>query len=316
MNTTSRMVTQPAAQNLVKPFLKWAGGKSQLLAQFEHYYPSELYDGTITRYAEPFLGGGAVFIALTQQFSFQEVYLSDINPELILVYTVVQRDVERLLDKLDEFEKLYHLSDESKRTALFYAVREDYNRQLTKIDYKKYSHKWVLRAAQMIFLNKTCFNGLFRVNSKGGFNVPFGKYKNPNICDSNNLSRVSALLSHATLSIAPFWACKDWINAKTFVYLDPPYRPISLTSSFNSYASNRFDDAEQKLLAEFFREVHASQHAKMMLSNSDPTSINPDDDFFEQLYRGFNIHRVWASRMINSNADKRGKITELLITNY
>ncbi len=316
MNQILTTVDKPTTQDAAKPFLKWAGGKSQLLAQFEQYYPSELVDGRITRYAEPFLGGGAVFIALAQRFPFREVFLSDINPELILAYTVVQRDVEGLIDRLTEFERLYHVSDESKRSSLFYDLRNDYNIQLAEINYEKYSAEWILRAARMIFLNKTCFNGLFRVNSKGQFNVPFGKYKNPNICDADNLRSVSCMLSHAELRTAPFWACKDWVDEKTFVYFDPPYRPISLTSSFTSYSSNRFDDAAQKSLAEFFREIHISRHAKMMLSNSDPTSNKPDDDFFDRIYRGFNIYRVLANRMINSQADKRGKIAELLITNY
>lgn len=316
MNQTPIVVEQSVTQDFAKPFLKWAGGKSQLLTQFAQYYPRELAAGQLTRYAEPFLGGGAVFIALAQQFSFQEVYLSDINPELILVYTVVQRNVEELVERLTEFETAYLAGDEAGRHDLFYRVRDDYNSQLAEIDFKKYSGAWVLRAARMIFLNKTCFNGLFRVNAKGQFNVPFGRYKNPTICDAGNLQSVSTLLSHAQLRIAPFSACQDWVDSSTFIYFDPPYRPISTTSSFTSYSSDRFDDRDQAALAAFFRELDTSKQTKLMLSNSDPTSITPDDDFFEKLYRGFNIHRVWASRMINSQADKRGKITELLITNY
>ena len=174
-----------------KPFLKWAGGKSQLLPQFEKYYPPELAAGDIERYIEPFLGGGAVFLAIAQRFYIKEAYLTDINPELILVYRVVQRDVAELIAQLQEHQRAYDASNEEQRTAYFYTVRDQYNAQRAEIDFNHYSSAWVTRAARMIFLNKTCFNGLFRVNAKGGFNVPFGRYKNPTICDPENLQRVS-----------------------------------------------------------------------------------------------------------------------------
>lgn len=299
-----------------KPFLKWAGGKSQLLPQFEAHYPQELITGAIRRYVEPFLGGGAIFLAIAQRYPIQQAYLTDINPELILVYRVVQRDVANLLAQLEEHQANYDARHGEERSRYYYMIRDQYNAQRAEISFTQYSSTWVTRAARMIFLNKTCFNGLFRVNGKGEFNVPFGRYKNPAICDGENLRRVSALLSKAELAVAPFTACEQWITADTFVYFDPPYRPISPTSSFTSYSSDRFDDAAQIALAGFFARLHEQSGAKLMLSNSDPTPINPDDDFFQRLYAQFNIHRVWASRMINAQADKRGKITELLITNY
>jgi DNA adenine methylase len=299
-----------------KPFLKWAGGKSQLLAQFEKHYPPELASGGITRYIEPFLGGGAHFLAIAQRFPIQQAYLTDINPELILVYRVVQRDVADLIVHLLEHQRAYEVRNEEQRTAYFYAIRELYNAQRAEIDFNHYSSTWVIRAARMIFLNKTCFNGLFRVNAKGGFNVPFGRYKNPSICDPENLQRVSTLLQRATLEVAPFRGCEEWVTKDTLVYFDPPYRPISPTSSFTSYSSDKFDDVAQTELAQYFSHLHQQFGAKLMLSNSDPTTINPEDCFFHRLYGGFNIHQVFASRMINSQADKRGKIPELLITNY
>lgn len=299
-----------------KPFLKWAGGKSQLLPQFEKHYPQELAAGDITRYIEPFLGGGALFVATAQRYPIQQAYLTDINPELILVYRVVQRDVSELIAQLHEHQKSYDVSSEDARSAYFYSIRDLYNAQRVEIDFDCYSSEWITRAVRMIFLNKTCFNGLFRVNAKEGFNVPFGRYKKPPICDPENLRRVSALLQNAELHVAPFTACEQWVTAETFVYFDPPYRPISLTSSFTSYSSSKFDDQSQIELAEFFAHLHDQYGAKLMLSNSDPTEINPEDDFFTRLYGRFNIHQVWASRMINSQADKRGKIAELLITNY
>jgi DNA adenine methylase len=302
----------------VKPFLKWAGGKSQLLPQFEKHLPPELVAGKITNYIEPFLGGGALFLAIAQRYAVQHAYLTDINPELILVYRVVQRDPSALIAQLEQHQKSYLARSEEQRADYFYTVRDQYNAQRTEINYNHYTSAWVTRAARMIFLNKTCFNGLFRVNAKGEFNVPFGRYKNPTICDPNNLAGVSALLQNAELQIAPFTACEPWVTAKTFVYFDPPYRPISPTSSFTSYSSHRFDDAAQIALAAFFAHLHQAYGAKLMLSNSDPTPLNPDDQFFKQYYqdKNFRLHRVLANRMINAHVDKRGKITELLITNY
>jgi DNA adenine methylase len=299
-----------------KPFLKWAGGKSQLLPQFEAHYPAELALGQIANYIEPFLGGGAVFLSIAQRYPFKQAYLTDINPELILVYRVVQRDPFELIAQLEQHQRAYCACNEEGRSTYFYKVRDQYIAQRVEIRFDDYTSAWIMRAARMIFLNKTCYNGLFRVNARGEFNVPFGRYKNPAIYDPNNLIRVSSLLQKAELRIAPFTACERWVTADTFVYFDPPYRPISATSSFTSYSSNRFDDAAQIALAQFFAHLHNSYGAKLMLSNSDPTLINPDDDFFARIYRGFNIHRVWASRMINSQADKRGKISELLVTNF
>lgn len=301
---------------VAKPFLKWAGGKSQLLSQFSLYYPDELQSGSLAVYVEPFLGGGAVFLDITQRYMLRQAYLTDINPELVLVYRVVQRDPDKLIELLAHHQRTYAQGDEAARRNYFYTVRAAYNEQRGHICFDRYAYAWVSRAAAMIFLNKTCFNGLFRVNAKGEFNVPFGRYKNPAIYDGENLRRVSSLLQRAEVHVAPFTACEQWVTANTFVYFDPPYRPISPTSSFTSYSSHRFDDAEQISLARFFAHLHRQYGAKLMLSNSDPAPVNPNDDFFARHYQGFHIHRVWASRMINSQADKRGKITELLITNY
>lgn len=301
-----------------KPFLKWAGGKSQLLSQLETYYPQELADGYVERYIEPFLGGGANFLAITQHYNIKQVFLTDINPELVLVYHVVKSNVVKLIAELDEHQKIYDASSEEARSDYFYSIRDLYNAQRSEINFNRYSNIWVTRASLMIFLNKTCFNGLFRVNANGGFNVPFGRYKNPNICDPENLQRVSDLLQNAELQVASFKSCEKWVTKDTFVYFDPPYRPISPTSSFTSYARDRFDDEDQIALANFFAYLHKKFGAKLMLSNSDPSPLNPNDDFFQRNYedKGFKIHRVMASRIINSQADKRGKISELLITNY
>jgi DNA adenine methylase len=316
MVQTENFVASAETRGDAKPFLKWAGGKSQLLPQFEECYPPQLATREITRYVEPFLGGGALFLSVAQRFSIQQIYLTDINPELILVYRVVQRDAFKLISLLHDHQQVYDASNEEQRSNYFYHVRDLYNAQRAKIDFERYSGAWVTRAAYMIFLNKTCFNGLFRVNAKGKFNVPFGRYKNPTICDPENLKRVSALLQKATLEVAHFSVCEKWVTKDTFVYFDPPYRPISSTSSFTSYSSDKFDDTAQRTLATFFAHLHEQYGAKLMLSNSDPTKNDPNDHFFDELYANFRIRKVWASRMINSQADKRGKIPELLITNY
>jgi DNA adenine methylase len=296
--------------------LKWAGGKSQLLRQLAAYYPPALAAGKIRRYVEPFLGGGALFLEIAQRHPVDDAVLSDANPEVVLVYRVVQTEVESLIEQLAAHARAYLAADEPGRQVYYYQVRDAYNAQRRGLDFSCYSTAWVERAAAMLFLNKTCYNGLHRVNRQGDFNVPHGRYRRPIICDETNLRKVSALLQRATLRVGHFTTCVTVVDGATFVYFDPPYRPLSPTASFTSYARETFGDAEQVELAHFFARLHSETGAALMLSNSDPKNTNPDDDFFEQLYHPFAIHRVWASRMINSQGDKRGKISELVITNY
>ncbi len=299
-----------------RPFLKWAGGKGQLLPQLAALLPPELARGEIRRYVEPFLGGGALFLAVAQRYAITDAYLSDANPELTLVYRVVQRDVEPLIAQLAEQERCYLAASETARHDEYYAVRAAYNRGRADIGGAYDAPTWVARAAQMIFLNKTCFNGLYRLNRRGEFNVPFGRYRRPAICAADNLRRVAALLQRAEIACAPFAACADRVDDHTFVYFDPPYRPLSATASFTAYAAHKFDDDDQIALADFFAQLHDTTGAKLMLSNSDPANSDPTDDFFRRHYGRFHLHRVHANRMINVRADKRGKISELVITNY
>jgi DNA adenine methylase len=308
--------TQQIRNRKARPFLKWAGGKTQLLAQFASHYPHQLASGEISRYVEPFLGGGAVFLDVVQRFSISEAVLFDINKELILAYRVVQQKPQQLIEHLSQLHAHYYALDDDRRERYFYEIRDAYNGQRGEVDYQRFSDLWIERTAFMIFLNKTCYNGLFRVNSKGMFNVPFGRYKRPAILDEQNILHVSSLLEMAILRVGPFQACEQYIDDRTFVYFDPPYRPISATSSFTSYSAQRFGDADQIALSEFFATLDRTCSAKLMLSNSDPTHLVPDDDFFEACYAAYRIHRVQASRMINTDARKRGKIPELLITNY
>jgi DNA adenine methylase len=300
-----------------KPFIKWVGGKTQLLRQFQKFYPNELKEGNIDEYIEPFLGGGAVFFDIVQKYTVNSAKLFDINEELILTYKVVQKDVEKLIDFLERYAKQYLKLDSKKRKEYFYEVRDNYNQQRFNIDYDKYSENWIPRAAQMIFLNKTCFNGLYRVNSKGNFNSPSGEYKNhnPKILDQNNLLNVSKVLKIADIIRSDFTTIIEYLKDNSFVYFDPPYRPISKTANFTSYSTFAFTDEKQIQLANVFKKLD-NNGFKVMLSNSDPKNEDPLDNFFDDIYCGYNISRVSANRMVNSNAQKRGQINEIVITNY
>lgn len=303
--------TQPQA----RPFLKWAGGKSQLLQQIIPYLPQALINGEIETYIEPFIGGGAVFLAIAQHYPVKNLIIADLNPEIVLAYRVIQAQVSQLISVLAALETQYLQAPESDREIMFYHIRQVFNQTKAKINYNQVTSLEIEHVAQLIFLNRTCFNGLFRVNQKGEFNVPFGRYVRPRICQAENLQRVADLLASVKILLGDFELICPYVNAKTFVYFDPPYRPISKTASFKAYAQTRFTDHEQIRLATFWRELD-QRGAKLLLSNSDPHNENPDDHFFEQLYESFSIYRLQAKRAINSNPVKRGPVSELLILNY
>jgi DNA adenine methylase len=285
------------------------------LEQIAKHLPQQLIEDKIDCYIEPFIGGGAVFFWIAQNFNIKEFYLSDINQELILLYKTIQKDVSSLVEELKKIENEYLILNEEKRKIYFLNKRESYNNFKDKIDIKNFDISWFSRAAQMIFLNRTSFNGLFRVNKKGCFNVPFGNYKNPRICNTNNLILASKLLQKATIQYSDFTQIQNLATPQTFVYFDPPYRPLTKTASFKSYSQFDFNDDEQKRLASFYQKLD-HQGTKLMLSNSDPKNIDKNDNFFDELYSGFTINRIQANRMINSKASNRGAISELLITNY
>lgn len=303
------------SEQFSKPFLKWAGGKSQLLDSFRVYYPDGLKSKTIEKYYEPFLGGGAVFFEIAQYFGIKSAVLYDVNKELILTYRVVQKDVFKLIEALEKHQKNYKKLDDTNQTKYFYALRERFNLQKGKTDYRKYSEKWVERAAQTLFLNKTCFNGLFRFNSKGEFNTPQGRYRNPKILDEKNLLKASELLGIAEIANVDFRQIETDIQDNAFVYYDPPYRPISKTSSFTSYSKFKFTDEDQRDLSKLFQRLDKIG-VHQMLSNSDPKNNDPEDQFFDELYKNYHIFRVPAKRMINSNPAKRKAINEIIVTNY
>lgn len=295
----------------VRPFLKWAGGKGQLIDQIASHLPSALKTGRIKKYFEPFLGGGALFFWLFEQYDFESAYLYEINPAVNLCYQVIQKNVGKLIKELNQLELEYFSASEKGKEKLYYDKRKEFNVYLRR----KASNSIVRRTALLIFLNKTCFNGLYRVNSQGEFNVPFGRYKNPTICNEDNLYAVSELLQKAEIFCGDFAQCLKYADNESFVYFDPPYRPISMTASFTSYSKDIFDDQEQKRLRKVYGELD-KKDACVMLSNSDPKNVNPNDNFFDDLYHGYHIERLNATRLINCNAERRGVITEILVMNY
>ena len=292
---------------IAKPFVKWAGGKGQILTEIRKKYPIDL-GGRINRYAEPFVGGGAVLFDVLNNFNVDEVYISDINQELIHTYITIRDSIDKIVDNLYEFEDRYLSSDNDERKIIYYKNREQFNilktNNITSIEL----------AALFIFLNRTCFNGLYRVNAKGGFNVPQGSYKNPCICDEDNLRAVSQKLQSVSIVCGDYKQAYSFINDRTFAYFDPPYRPLTNTANFTSYSQDGFCDIAQAKLASFIDKLN-HKGAYIIASNSDPTNIDEHDNFFNILYGKYNISRVQASRAINSNGAKRGKVSELIIFN-
>lgn len=293
-----------------KPFVKWAGGKGQLLETFKEFYPSSLYEGSIKRYIEPFVGGGAVLFEVVQKFKIEEAFIFDINKDLINTYIAIKNNVVDLVAHLLSLQNNYLKLSKEERKEMYYEIRTLYNSKV--LDDKKTD---IERAAQFIFLNRTCYNGLYRVNRSGLFNVPAGNYKNPTICDRMNLFATSNLLQRVHIFACDYKESLRYANSDSFVYFDPPYRPLNVTSSFTSYSKYDFTDEDQIQLAEFFTGMD-KKGAMLMLSNSDPKNVDPDDSFFDDLYEMFYIHRIKAKRAINSNGGRRGLISEILVTNY
>ncbi len=293
----------------VKPFLKWAGGKNQLLPEIEKYYPFK--DGKTTKYAEPFVGGGAVLFDILDKFDLEAVYISDINKDLIDTYIAVKNNVDNLISMLVLMQNEFVPLSKEERSTYYLDKRKRFNNLKIKEDVQDNVEK----AALFIFLNKTCFNGLYRVNKKGLYNVPIGQYANPLICDEQNLKSVSDKLKKVIIVCGDYKESSDFIDDKTFVYFDPPYRPLTTTSSFIAYTENLFNDEKQIELANFVDEMD-EKGAKIVISNSDPKNVDLEDTFFDDIYSMHNIKRVTASRMINSKSDLRGKISELLISNF
>ncbi|MFT4309045.1 MAG: DNA adenine methylase [Candidatus Woesearchaeota archaeon] len=273
----------------IPKFVKWAGGKGQLLSQFEPLFPK-----SFNRYFEPFVGSGAVFFYVKEKYSPKEAVISDINDELITAYKVIRDDVESLILELKQ-HKDYHVSEGK---SYYLKIREKDHNLLSDVE----------KAARFIYLNKTCFNGLYRVNSKGKFNVPMGDYKNPDIIQEDKLRAISMLIKNTDIRLMPFENIVNLAEKGDFVYFDPPYYPITKGKNFTSYTKDVFMEEEQTKLFEIFRELD-KKGCLVMKSNS-------DTDFIKSLYKDYNIRIVQASRSINSDASKRGKVNEVVITNY
>ena len=295
-----------------KPFIKWVGGKGQLLQQLEKHLPYYIYKEEFT-YIEPFVGGGAMLFYMLQNFvNIRRVVINDINRNLTDAYANIKQEPEGIVYRLKHIKQQYlGIKSEEARKEFYLEMRRRFNEDaLNSLD----------KTALLIFLNRTCFNGLYRENAKGKFNVPFGRYANPTICNEEVIYADSELLNRYDVQIlnGDFKATAKAIDKAglTFFYFDPPYRPLSTTSSFNSYVKEDFNDDSQRDLADFCRMLNTRKNIKWMLSNSDCSAKNPADTFFEEIYEGFDIQRVYASRMVNANASKRGKLTELLIRNY
>lgn len=294
-------------ESSARPFIKWAGGKKQLLGEIRKYYP---FNEKINKYCEAFVGAGAVLFDVLNNYELKEIYISDVNSELINLYKVIKNDVDKLIEILSNYQDEYSELSLEERKPIYYSKRDEFN----KLKVNQNSNH-IKRASLFIFLNKTGFNGLYRENKSGGFNVPIGSYVNPKILDKSNLLNVSDALKNVEIVCGDYKESEEFIDSKTFVYFDPPYRPINATSKFTAYSKSDFNDKHQIELAEYFK-IMDKRGAKLLLSNSDPKNHDPEDEFFDDLYKDFTINRVRANRMINSNKSKRGQITEVLINNY
>lgn len=278
------MATTGENMKNAKPVVKWAGGKGQLLKQIEEHLPQEF-----NTYYEPFIGGGALFFRLWNSQRIKNAVISDNNPDLINIYEVIKKNPEELIIELKKSK--YRNEKEA-----YYKIREWEPR------------KPVLKAARMLYLNRTCFNGLYRVNSKGKFNVPFGKYKNPKLLDESNIWAVHEALRNTEIRLCDFEKAVKGAKQGDFVYFDPPYYPLSTTANFTGYTRNSFNEEDQRRLAETFKRL-AGMGVYVMLSNS-------HTEFIKKLYDQFNLKIVYARRAINSDANGRGQIKEYMILNY
>lgn len=291
-----------------KPFIKWVGGKGQLIEQLEALLPKNFSEQRDTTYIEPFVGGGAMLFYMLQKYpNIKSAVINDINPDLTLCYQVVRDNPTELVQSLTAIQETYYtLSSEEERKVFFLQQRDRFNTKNLSI---------IENCTLFFFLNKTCFNGLYRVNKAGKFNVPFGKYAKPTICDAPTIYADSKLLQKVEILTGDFECTFSKITENSFFYFDPPYRPLSNTSSFNDYTKEAFNDESQVRLKLFCDKLD-KEGVKFMLSNSDCLGKNHKDSFFDELYLNYSIERVLASRSVNAIASKRGKLTEIVVRNY
>ena len=291
-----------------KPFIKWVGGKGQLISQLNSLLPHDFQKWDDVTYIEPFVGGGAMLFHLLSHYpNIKHAVINDINKDLTTCYEIVRDKPQELIRALQDIQTEYDsLLKDTFRQEFYYRMRERFNtKALDALE----------NTVLFFFLNRTCFNGLYRVNKKGGFNVPFGKYESPSFCNEEVIYADSQLLQNVEILNGDFGETFHKISGKTLFYFDPPYRPLSNTSSFNNYSKEDFNDDAQIRLKQFCDRIHQAG-AHFMLSNSDGRGKNIHDTFFDNLYSAYCIDRVWASRCVNSNVSKRGKLTEILVRSY
>lgn len=292
---------------IAKPFLKWAGGKTQLISDIQRTLPTEITKEKFT-YIEPFVGSGAVLFWMLNNFpKLEKAVINDINEDLINTYKIIASNPNELISILEILQNEFHNleGNEENKKLYYYQKRELYNTR---------KEEQSGQAALFIFLNRTCFNGLYRVNRKNEYNVPMGGYKKPTICDKENILAVSNALQKVEILNGDFEQTLNYADKNSLFYFDPPYKPLSESSSFNSYAKDEFNDREQIRLKDFCSKLDALNHT-WILSNSDVKGKDINDNFFDDLYSDFKIERVDARRSINANPEKRGFLKELLITN-
>lgn len=291
-----------------KPFIKWVGGKGQLIEQLEALLPADFDQRGGITYIEPFVGGGAMLFHMLQTHTnIKRAIINDINPNLITCYRIVRDQPRNLIRSLLAIQEDYYaLADEDAKKAYYFRMRERFNAAPSDP---------VENSTLFFFLNRTCFNGLYRVNKAGKFNVPCGRYVRPQICDAETILADSELLQGVELLAGDFEQTYKYVEGETFYYFDPPYRPLSNTSNFNDYAKEAFNDVAQVRLKLFCDRLHAAG-VSFMLSNSDSWGNGGEDRFFDELFADYDVRRVWASRSVNANGAKRGKLTELLVRNY
>lgn len=304
----TEMISMETTSHLkAKPFLKWAGGKTQLLSVIDGMLPSSFSNQSAITYVEPFVGGGAVLFYLLQKYpNISKAIINDINPHLIHAYEAIKYHPDELIMALSHLQSSYRALDEGNPQKNFFLnIRNRFNAP---------HQSCIEDAANMIFLNRTCFNGLYRENSKGDFNVSFGKYKNPTILDEELIRKDSEILQRVEILHGDFSQIESHISDSTFIYFDPPYRPIT-SSSFTAYNKMNFNDKEQLRLKEFYTKM-SNNGCAVLLSNSDGNASDQNNTYLDDLYREFIIHRVFAKRSISCAGSKRGPISELLIRNY
>lgn len=291
-----------------KPFVKWAGGKNRLIDQLEMLLPQDFDDRKNVTYIEPFVGGGAMLFHMLQTHNnIRHAVINDINPDLTTCYKIIKNEPHKLVHSLAKIqEDYYKLKDEEAKKQYYMDIRERFNEKPSDP---------IEKTTFFIFLNRTCFNGLYRVNKSGKFNVPCGRYTRPLICDAETILADSKILQNVDILTGDFGQTASYVNDNSFFYFDPPYRPLSSTSYFNDYTKETFDDHEQERLKRFC-DFLKNENAHFMLSNSDCSGNNANDRFFDNLFSRYDIKRVLAPRCINSNGARRGNITEILVRNY